>query len=80
MLDLVCVSKCVYSHADTHFSLTSLENATYFLITCDRVIKYFDLHKKCSVKWGERGIAVLEVDASAGIGDVLGALWEDLCP
>lgn len=70
---------CKFTH--TYIFITYEFGKCYlFFITSGRIINYLDLHKKCSIKVGERGIDVLEVDASAGVGDVLGALWEDFCP
>ena len=43
---------------------------------CNRVVKYINLHEKGSIGLGERVIEVLEIDASAGIWDVLGILWD----
>lgn len=70
-----CMNLCVFAlYIHTHIS--KFGKYYLFFMICNRVIKYMGLHKKCSIELGERGVEVLEVDASAGIRDILGTLWD----
>lgn len=68
----------MYIHIHTHIH-TNLQ-VWKMLLTLYNSTESLNALISISALWNwKRGIDVLEVDASAGVGDVLGALWEDLC-